>query len=61
MGFNSGFKGLIGATPMKSYVKRKEAENLRYKSLRIGIQRLWNMKGMVMPVIIEPIGIVTKV
>lgn len=46
---------------MKSYVKQKEAENLRYKSLRIGIQRLWNIKCMVIPVIFGAIGIVTKV
>jgi hypothetical protein len=46
---------------LKSYVKQKEAENLRHESLRIGIQRLWNMKGIVMPVITGAIGIVTKV
>ena len=46
---------------MKSYVKQKETEYLRYKSLRIGIQRLWNMKGTVMSVINGAIGIVTKV
>jgi hypothetical protein len=46
---------------VKSYVKQKEAENLRYKSLRIGIQGLWNIKCMVIPVIFGAIGIVTKV
>ena len=46
---------------MKSYVKRKEAESQRYKSLRVGIQILWNMTGMVMAVIIGAIRIVTKV
>ena len=32
-----------------------------YKSLRVGIQRLCNLKDMVMPEIIGAIGIVTKV
>ena len=46
---------------MKSYVTQKEAEHLRYKSLRIRIQRLWNIKCMVTPVVIGAIGIVTRV
>ena len=52
---------IAGAIPAKSYVKQKEAENVRYKSLRIGIQRLWNLKRMVMPVISGATGRVTKV
>jgi hypothetical protein len=40
---------------------QKEAEKkLKYNSLGIEIQRMWNMKCMIVPVIIGPTGIVTK-
>jgi hypothetical protein len=42
-------------------VTQKEAETkLKYNSLCIEIQRMWNMKCMIIPVIIGAIGVVTK-
>ena len=40
---------------------QKEAEkNLKYKSLCVEIQRMWNLKCTIVPVIIGAIGIVTR-
>ena len=39
----------------------KEAEkNLKYKSLGVEIQRMWNLKCTILPVIIGATGIVTR-
>jgi hypothetical protein len=49
------------AIPSDKNVIQKEAEKkLKYKNLNIEIQRMWNMKCFVIPVIIEATGIVSK-
>jgi hypothetical protein len=49
------------AIPSDKNVIQKEAENkLKYKNLSIEIQRMWNMKCFVIPVIIGATGIVSK-
>jgi hypothetical protein len=49
------------AIPADRNVVQKEAENkLKYKSLGIEIQRVWNLKCTIIPVIIGATGIVTK-
>jgi hypothetical protein len=49
------------AVPSDRNVIQKESENkLQYKNLSIEIQRMWNMKCFVIPVIIGATGIVTK-
>ena len=49
------------AIPADRNVVQKEAEKkLKYKSLRIEIQRMWNMKCTIVPVIIGATGIVTR-
>jgi hypothetical protein len=48
--------------PSDRNVTEKEAEKkLKYKNLSTGIQRMWNMKCFVIPVIIGPKGTVSKV
>jgi hypothetical protein len=53
---------MIGvAIPSDKNVIQKEAEKkLKYKHLSIEIQRMWNMKCFVIPVIIGATGIVSK-
>jgi len=49
------------AIPADRNVVKKEAENkLKYKSLCIEIQRMWNLKCTILPVVIEATGIVTR-
>jgi len=49
------------AIPADRNVVQKEAENkLKYKRLCIEIQRMWNLKCTIIPVIIETTGIVTR-
>jgi hypothetical protein len=49
------------AIPADRNVVQKEAgKNLKCKSLCIEIQRMWNLKCTIIPVIIEATGIVTR-
>jgi hypothetical protein len=49
------------AIPSDRNVLQKESEKkLKYKNLSIEIQRMWNMKCFVIPVIIGTAGIVTR-
>ena len=49
------------AIPSDRNVVQKEAEkNLKCKSLCIEIQRMWNLKCMIIPVITGAAGIVTR-
>ena len=49
------------AIPAGRNVVQKEAEKkLKYKSVCIEIQRMWNLKGAITPVIIGATGIVTR-
>ena len=50
-----------GAVPGERLVVQKEAEKKsKYNGLCIEIQRMWNMKCMIIPVIIGATGIVTR-
>jgi hypothetical protein len=49
------------AVPADRNITQKEAEKKpKYKSLHIEMQRKWNMRFMIMPVIIWATGMVTK-
>ena len=49
------------AIPADSNVVQKKAEKkLKYKSLYIEIQRIWNLKRTIIPIIIGATGIVTR-
>jgi hypothetical protein len=50
------------AIPADRNITQKEAEKeLKYKGLCIEIQQMWNMKCMIIPVVIGATGIVAKV
>jgi hypothetical protein len=49
------------AIPGDRNVIQKEAENiLKYKNLAVEIQRMWNVKTRVIPVIIGATGTISK-
>jgi len=48
------------AIPADRNVAQKEAEKLKYKSLCTELQRMWNLKCTIVPVIIGATGIVTR-
>ena len=48
------------AIPTDRNIVQKNVEELKYKSLCIEIQRMWNLKCTIIPVIIGATGIVTR-
>jgi hypothetical protein len=44
----------------RNVVQREVEKKLRYKSLCIEVQRMWNLKCKVVPVIIGATGIITR-
>jgi hypothetical protein len=44
----------------RNVTEKEEEKKLRYKSLYIEVQRTWNTKCVIVPVISEANGIVTK-
>ena len=49
-----------GSTRRQKCCVKGSEKNLKYKSLCIGIQRMWNLKCTIVPVIIGATGIVTR-
>jgi hypothetical protein len=48
------------AIPSDDVIQKEAEKKLQYKNLSIEIQRMWNMKCFVIPVIIGATGIVSK-
>jgi hypothetical protein len=44
----------------RNFIKKKIDKILKYKDLTIEIQRMWNVKPMVIPVIIGATGTISK-
>jgi hypothetical protein len=44
----------------RNVIQRESEKKLKYKNLSIEIQLMWNMKCLIIPVIIGATGIVTK-
>ena len=45
----------------RNVVQKEEEKKLKYKSLCIEIQRMWNLQCMIIPIIIGATGIVTRI
>ena len=50
----------VAITADRNVVQKEMEKKLKYKSLRIEIQRMWNLKCTIIPVTIGATGIVTR-